>query len=160
MRVNTQKYMNNKNIILRELEFDDAKFFFKENIENVRDSFFEFNTIEDAKEWIKEALIKIKNKEKEEWVAEIGGKQVGSIGINYINNEPQIGMWVPTHLQNKKIGESILKKIIEIIRERNYPKKLYYYADSNNESSNKLAFKCWFSLVTQNPKENKYILIF
>lgn len=152
--------MNNKNIILRKLKFDDAKFFFKENIENVRDSFFEFNTIEDAEEWIREALVKIKNKEKEEWIAEIDEKQVGSIGINYINNEPQVGMWVPKHLQNKKIGEVILKKIISIIKERNYPKKLYYYTDNNNEPSNKLALKCGFSLVTQEPKENKYLLKF
>ncbi len=144
-------------LVLRKMNENDLDFLFRENKGTVKAYFGGFTTREEAGTWIEEALKKIELGQKEEWVGEANGEPVAMIGINHIENQAHIGLWVAMDQQGKGIGKELLRKLVEKVRERGWPQELYYLADADNYASNALARSNGFSLKSLG-EENEYFL--
>jgi RimJ/RimL family protein N-acetyltransferase len=96
-------------LFLRRACIDDHVNLFKYNTGNVRESFFDFTSEQEACEWLKNSISKCENSEKLEFILYSDTEKfIGSIGINNLQSIPEFGLWIRGDLQRQGCGRKVV----------------------------------------------------
>lgn len=130
---------------------------FEHNTGNVKEYFYDFNTLADTEAWVASAISEMRDG-KEEYVILDGDIFVGMVSPR-INEDgtADIGMWVAESQQRKGYGREALKAACEHLREQGV-EKIVYEIEKGNTASMSLTTSIGMVPVSSDDKYHKFIL--
>ncbi len=133
-------------LIFKQLSHDDVENIFQASRGNVADYFYKFETLEEAREWVNDAIRKQAEGSKLEYVVYEGESLVGMISPRYIGpTTVDIGMWVDVGFQGKGYGKRILGALLAELKSKGV-QEVIYETDKDNVASIALAKSLGFKL--------------
>jgi RimJ/RimL family protein N-acetyltransferase len=129
------------------LALEHASFIHEAIHGNVAEYFYNFQTIDETRVWVTEAIAKHREGTKKEFVVFDGDTFIGMISPAYTSpEEVEIGMWVTPTKQGCGYGARILSTLLERLRTEGV-KRVIYETEKENIPSVRLAESLGFTLV-------------
>jgi RimJ/RimL family protein N-acetyltransferase len=123
---------------------------YENNRDNVKQYFFDFQTLSDAASWLRKAFEEIEAGRRVEFVIQKDGAFAGMIGGTFPSNDTcEVMIWLSPDAQQQGIGMAAIKKFLQETDFSNY----IYRTDQDNLPSQKLALKSGFDLQTNRDHE-------
>jgi [ribosomal protein S5]-alanine N-acetyltransferase len=125
---------------------------------NVAEYFYDFKSIQETEDWIRNAVLQHKEGEKEEYVVFDDELFVGMISPKFVSDtEVTIGIWIAESQQGKGYGKQSLQLLIESLRNRGL-KSIYYETEEKNLASINLARSLGFEQVDEEGGDLMFVL--
>ncbi len=134
-------------LTFKDLSIRDSENIFYASKGSVADYFYKFESLEQAEEWVRDAILQHSEGTKLEYVVYEGDKFVGMISPRYLDSKTvDIGMWVNVDFQGKGYGKRILNDLLTKLVSEGV-EEVVYETDKDNLASVALAKSLGFKLL-------------